>query len=81
MHDAVSMLASWPKNKFMIVTKYLDDDVNRDADPYSLGKFCPRALFVQDAEQACSMARKMTKKGYMVLFLGNGILSFISSLK
>ena len=78
LRQAVEMLAEWPLNAYMAVTKYLDDEVNRDAAPADLAACCPRAqLCASPAEARQLVLERARRNGDIALFLGNGMLSFL----
>ncbi|MBQ7501532.1 hypothetical protein IJT93_02290, partial [bacterium] len=79
LREAVELLASWPANGFTVITKYLDDDVNRDIDPDKIALYCPGAEVCRDPEAARQLALDRARRaGSMVLFLGNGMLSYLN---
>ena len=78
LRQAVEMLANWPLNSYMAVTKYLDDEVNRDAAPEDLAAFCPKAqTCASPAEARMLVLERARKNGDIALFLGNGMLSYL----
>lgn len=79
LKEAVELLAAWPENEFTIITKFLNDEVNRDIDPGSAAVYCPNAAVCPDPEAACEMVKERARRsGSMVLFLGNGMLSCLN---
>ncbi|MBQ7568969.1 hypothetical protein IJT17_09210 [bacterium] len=78
LREAVELLASWPLNAYLVVTKYLDDEVNRDAAPADLAAYCPRAQLCPDPGTAQRLVLERAQKhGDIALFLGNGMLSYL----
>ncbi|MDO5296865.1 MAG: hypothetical protein Q4F00_09575 [bacterium] len=78
LRQAVELLANWPLNAFMAVTKYLNDDVNCDAAPEDLAAYCPQAHLISDAAAAQTLVlERAQQNGDLALFLGNGMLSYL----
>lgn len=48
LNEAVELLATGPLNAYMVVTKYLDGEVNRGADPQKSAAFYPREQICGD---------------------------------
>ncbi len=80
LKEAVNLLANWPKLSELIVTNYLDDETNRDIHPSALIPIAPQAnIFPYFPQEAKEFAlRKAGERGERVLFLGNGMLSYLN---
>ncbi|MBQ7529464.1 hypothetical protein IJT10_06135 [bacterium] len=80
LKEAVNLLSNWPKLSTLAVTNYLNDEVNRDIHPNKIASIAPQAhLFPYAPQEAESfILRRAEERSERVLFLGNGMLSYLS---
>lgn len=82
LKEAVQMASNWPLTGSITITKYLDNDTNRDADPQALLPYSPHAIINNNIGDAFLQTKKAAQsQGNIALFLGNGMVSWLSAKK
>ncbi|MCR5660867.1 MAG: hypothetical protein K6G50_01930 [bacterium] len=82
LKEAVQLASSWPLTESIIITRYLDNDINRDANPETLLPYSPHAVINNNIDDAFQRTKQAAQsQGNIALFLGNGMVSWLSSNK
>jgi dihydrofolate synthase/folylpolyglutamate synthase len=78
LSEAVRTVLAFPRTRQLLVTRFLDDEVNRDLDPETLGGL-ERIEPVATPREAMDRALKEAGAEDLILLLGNGMAAALAS--